>query len=116
MLVDNPQPYSAVAGTPLQWQRQDGTEVLMGVEERISTMNTVGAEITPVYGNSVNPRWLSGFIRRRGYSIPEHNAARWLLLMLGDRVDVIESKIARHPLRTVALLAGAFYFWNRRRD
>ena len=116
MLTDAPQPYPAVAGKPIEWQERNGTEVLMGVEERINTLNAVGAELTPVFGTSVNPRWLSGVIRRRGYSIPEHNAARWLLLMLGDRVDVLESKVARHPFRTLAVVAGLLYLWNRRSE
>lgn len=114
MLTDAPHPYPAVAGKPIEWQSQKGTEVLMGVEERINTLNAVGSDITPIFGTSVNPRWLSGLIRRRSYAIPEHNATRWLLLMLGDRVDVLESKVARHPFRTAAVVLGLLYLWNRR--
>ena len=71
--------------------------VLVGVE--------VG-RITPVFGTAAPPRGLSGFIRRAAYRIPEHDARRWMLLMLGDRVDVMESRVQRHPLLSLALAAG----------
>jgi hypothetical protein len=33
---------------------------------------------------------LSGMLRRLAYRVPEHRARRWMLLMLADRVDIIE--------------------------
>jgi hypothetical protein len=74
--------------------------VLVGVE--------VG-RLTPVFGDTVPPRGLSGLLRRRAYRIPEHSAARWMLLIFADRVDVWESRARRHPIATaliVAALAG----------
>ena len=47
--------------------------------------------LTPVFGTSPPPRWLSGRIRRYAYA--EHSegkAAHWLLLILADRVDALE--------------------------
>lgn len=78
-------------------QQQSDVEVLVGVE--------VG-RLTPIFGTTSPPRGLSGFIRRRAYRIPEHKAARWMLLMLGDRVDIQESRLRRHPFLGAGLLAG----------
>jgi hypothetical protein len=48
--------------------------------------------LTPVFGTSTPPRGLSGAIRRYSYRrFSEGRAAHWLLLILGDRVDAIES-------------------------
>lgn len=49
------------------------------------------AFLTPVFGTSAPPRWLSGRIRKYAYA--EHSegkAAHWLLLILADRVDAVE--------------------------
>jgi len=56
----------------------------------------VGA-LTPIFSTAVPPRGLSGLMRRRAYAMPEHQARRWLLLLLSDRVDVWESRLRRHP-------------------
>ena len=82
----------------------------MGVEARIN----VKADVTPVYGTSVEPRGLSGIVRRASYKIPEHNASRWMLLILSDRIDVVEGKITRHPVRTAMFAIGLIYLWRRR--
>lgn len=53
------------------------------------------ARLTPVYGTSVALKGLSGVIRRFAYArFSEGRAARWLLLILGDRVDALESHLA----------------------
>ena len=57
------------------------------------------AMLTPVFGTTCPPRGLSGVIRRRAYRYGEGQTAHWMLLMLGDRVDVIESRVE-------ALLSG----------
>ncbi len=50
--------------------------------------------LTPVFGTSTPPRGLSGAIRRYSYRrFSEGRAAHWLLLILGDRVDAIESHL-----------------------
>jgi hypothetical protein len=48
--------------------------------------------LTPVFGTSVPLRGLSGVIRRYAYTISEGPLRHWLLLMLADRVDVLESR------------------------
>ena len=54
--------------------------------------STEHAMVTPVFGTSCPPRGLSGVIRRLAYRrYSEGQSAHWLLLMLGDRIDVLES-------------------------
>lgn len=55
--------------------------------------------LTPVFGTAQPLRGLSGAIRRSAYRFSEGRAAHWLILLLGDRVDVLES-------RATALLSG----------
>ncbi len=62
-------------------------------------------ELTPVFSSAVPPRGLSGVMRRAAYQMHEHEARRWLVLLLADRVDVWEGRVQRHPGRTAALLA-----------
>jgi hypothetical protein len=51
--------------------------------------------LTPVFGTTCPPKGLSGMIRRFAYArFSEGRAAHWLLLMLGDRVDSLESHLA----------------------
>jgi hypothetical protein len=50
--------------------------------------------LTPVFGTSCPPRGLSGAIRKFSYArYSEARAARWLLLMLADRVDAWENHL-----------------------
>jgi hypothetical protein len=62
---------------------------------------------TPVFGTGPPPRALSGLVRRVAYGFPEHRAARWLLLVAGDRIDVLEHRIARNAWLVPASLALA---------
>ncbi|RUR00894.1 hypothetical protein [Labedella endophytica] len=51
-------------------------------------------ELPPVFGDTVHLKGLSGVIRRHAYArYSEARAAHWLLLILGDRVDAIESHL-----------------------
>jgi hypothetical protein len=49
--------------------------------------------LTPVFGTACPPKGLSGALRRYAYRYSEGRARHWLLLMLADRVDVLESAI-----------------------
>ena len=52
------------------------------------------ARLTPVFGTSCPPKGLSGAIRKLAYArYSEGRAAHWLLLVLADRVDVLESSL-----------------------
>jgi hypothetical protein len=57
--------------------------------------------VTPVFGTAQPLRGLSGQIRRFAYTFSEGQTAHWMLLMVGDRVDVLESRAGR-------LLTGRF--------
>lgn len=49
--------------------------------------------LTPVVGTAQPPRGLSGPLRRAAYELPEHRFGHWGLLMLADRVDVLEGRL-----------------------
>ncbi|MGD9765754.1 MAG: hypothetical protein AB7V27_18825 [Candidatus Binatia bacterium] len=49
--------------------------------------------LTPVFGTSCPPKGLSGAIRRFAYRYSEGRLAHWLLLVVADRVDVLESRV-----------------------
>jgi len=49
--------------------------------------------LTPVFGTAQPLRGVSGAIRRFAYTFSEGQTAHWLLLMAGDRVDVLESRV-----------------------
>lgn len=51
--------------------------------------------LTPVFGTAQPPRGASGLVRRLAYRIPEHRARRWMLLLVADRVDVLEHRLGR---------------------
>ena len=55
--------------------------------------------LTPVFGTGQPLKGLSGAIRRYAYTFSEGQTAHWLLLIAGDRVDVLESRVS-------ALMAG----------
>jgi hypothetical protein len=50
--------------------------------------------LTPVFGTAQPLHGLSGAIRRYAYTFSEGRTAHWLLLIAGDRVDVLESRFA----------------------
>ena len=50
--------------------------------------------LTPVFGTSCPPKGLSGAIRKLAYArFSEGRAAHWMLLIVGDRVDALESHL-----------------------
>jgi hypothetical protein len=49
--------------------------------------------LTPVFGTAQPLHGLSGAIRRYAYTFSEGRLAHWMLLIAGDRVDVLESRI-----------------------
>jgi hypothetical protein len=75
----------------------------------------------PVFGTSVPPRGISGWIRRRAFRHSENDLRHWLMLLAADRVDVAEgmvADVATSPrARTAALTAGAAFIgvWLMRR-
>ena len=62
---------------------------------------------TVVFGTAQPPAGLSGRLRSAAYAIPDHFARHWMLLILADRVDVLESRVRRRPGMALALGLGA---------
>lgn len=64
------------------------------------------SELTPVFSQAFPPRGLSGLLRRWAYARKETTTRHWLLLLVADRVDVLEHRL-RVPLALGAIaLAG----------
>jgi hypothetical protein len=59
-------------------------EVLQSVER---------PNLTAVYGTTVPPSGLSGMIRRKAFQYSESSYARWLPLVMADRINVYEGII-----------------------
>jgi hypothetical protein len=60
---------------------------------------------TPVFSTALPPSGLSGLLRRLAYRYPDNLVRHWMLLLLADRVDAIESavvSIGRRLVRRVA--------------
>jgi hypothetical protein len=64
-----------------------------------------GMQLTPVFSTAIPARGLSGALRRVAYQVPDYKARRWLLLMVADRIDVLE-----HRPRLLAKLAAGMTF------
>lgn len=64
----------------------------------------------PVVGSAQRPRGVSGSLRRAAYEIPEHFARHWGLLLLADRVDVVEDRLGEAlsgPMEQIGFEPGA---------
>lgn len=74
-----------------------------GVRGGIPTQQRAGREwhqhrvglddVTPVFGTGQPPSGMSGVLRRAAYRIPEHEARHWLMLLMADRMDVLEHRV-----------------------
>ena len=62
-------------------------------------------QMTPVFGTGQPLSGISGLVRRVAYSIRETKARHWMMLLLADRVDVLEHRIAK--LLKVAVIVPA---------
>ncbi len=56
--------------------------------------STEHAKLTPVFGTSCPPRGLSGKLRDVAYRWSEGRLARWMTLMMADRVDMVEGVVS----------------------
>jgi hypothetical protein len=85
----------------------DPTPQKMTVEILKSTEHL---RMPPVFGTSVPPRGLSGWIRRRAFHHSENDLRHWLMLLFADRVDVVEnlvSDVGKSPrARTITTTVG----------
>lgn len=77
-----------LSGTP-------GEPPVQQIEHRRRERSVEHARLPAVFGTSVPLRGLSGVVRRAAYArFSEARAAHWLLLLLADRVDVVEQSVA----------------------
>ena len=67
----------------------------------------------PVFGTTLPPHGPAGAIRKAAYRIPDDEPRHWLVLMLGDRVDVWSHRARK--LAPLALPAAAFFGVRRLR-
>ena len=51
--------------------------------------------MTPVFGTAQPLHGLSGLLRRAAYATHETRAKHWMMLLLADRVNVVEHRVAR---------------------
>ncbi|MCY1083261.1 hypothetical protein [Archangium lansingense] len=63
-------------------------------------------ELTPAFGTAVPPKGLSGVLRSVAYSIPENRVQHVMLLLMADRVDVLESRLLRSPVKSLGAVLG----------
>ena len=77
--------------------------------------------VTPVFGTSVPPSGLSGMLRRRAFRRSENDVRHWMMLLLADRVNVVEGlleDLRRSPrgkqVASVAVIALAGWWLARR--
>ena len=60
--------------------------------ERVEVFHSIERPgITPIFGTSTPPKGMSGAIRRFAYKLSENDIRHWLLLLLADRVNVVEA-------------------------
>lgn len=71
-----------------------------------SALPPTAMRTTPVFGTAQPPRGVSGALRRRAYALPEHHVSHWLWLLLADRIDLLEHRIAGAGRRQVLTVAG----------
>jgi hypothetical protein len=62
-------------------QQAESVEVLVSPER---------PGITPLFGTAQPPSGVSGMIRRAAYKMTENDVRHWLMLLLADRVNVVE--------------------------
>ncbi len=66
------------------------------------------AQMTPVFGTAQPLHGVSGLMRRIAYSMHETRAKHWMMLLMADRVDVLEHRAWR--LAKVGVGAAAVLF------
>lgn len=73
--------------------RLDGAPIAPPSQQREKLEVLVSPErphITPLFGTSVPPKGLSGMLRRLAFKRTENDIRHWLLLLLADRINVVE--------------------------
>jgi hypothetical protein len=104
-------------GVPMEQPLQTGAHWQTPERQRPVPWVTKRAELkqlTPVFSTAYPPRGVSGVLRRAAYSLPETHARHYMMLLLADRVDLMEHRIAKLvkvmafvPVGVAALVLGA---------
>jgi hypothetical protein len=71
------------------------------------THRTETRAMTPVFGTVQPLHGISGLLRRIAYSTHETRARHWMMLLVADRVDVLEHRIAKLVKIAALVPAGA---------
>lgn len=74
--------------------------------------------LTCTFGTQQPPRGLSGMLRRAAYRLPDYRMRRWAMLIFADRVDALESRLARtarHPATWLAIAGTVMLLVQLRR-
>lgn len=82
--MELPSDVTAVRGTNPPPRQEQTVRIHKSVEH---------PDLTPVFGTSCPPRGLSGKIRDAAYVFSEGRLSHWMLLLLADRVDVVEGML-----------------------
>jgi hypothetical protein len=95
----NPNAIQSVHTEPPKWQRGANREIHPPDSPR-----------TPVFGTSTPLQWFapSSLVRRLAYRVPQDKAGHWMLLLVGDRLDVLENRVRR--LAFLGAMAAAVPF------
>ena len=74
-------------GTGAHWdtpEQQPGFNDFVSIER---------PRVTKVFGNTVQPKGLSGYIRKKAFALSEGTFEHWVMLLLADRIGVYEGII-----------------------
>ncbi|MCA1828393.1 MAG: hypothetical protein ABR567_23225 [Myxococcales bacterium] len=78
-------------------------ESIERMKPRRGIVHRKGAQLTPVFGTAQPLHGVSGLVRRIAYSTRETRMKHWMMLLLADRVDVMEHR----AWKLTKLAAGA---------
>lgn len=87
----------------VHWTRPERQSTRPGLTHRAELK-----QMTPVFGTGQPLKGLSGMVRRTAYGIPETLVRHWLLLLMADRIDVLESRFGK--LAKGGAVGGAAFF------
>ena len=79
------------------------------VERKVLTRPELSRPTT-VFSTALPPWGLSGLLRRLAYRYPDNLVRHWMLLLLADRVDAIESAVVSIGRRIVHRVASVLSF------
>lgn len=83
-----PRESAAPGGTGAHWAEPERQEPKVKIHVTVEK-----PWLTPVFGTTCPPKGLSGAIRDVAYRLSEAKLSRWMLLILADRVDALESAV-----------------------